>query len=64
MVDIMVYEPAAIIFMRQCIGFDEDDEDRNPVIADICRAHGVRSKEHFAVFIRSVADQLEKNHSF
>lgn len=60
-------EPTALFFMEQCIGVHNGhmaEIPNNPVLEGLCRTHMVKDKITFALFLKSVAEQLEKQPEF
>ena len=65
--DIKVSEPVAEYFMDQCIGETSGHMamiPNNPVLAGLCKAHRVESKDDFAKFLIDMAAQLTKEQPF
>ena len=65
--EIKVSEPVAEYFMEQCMGETSGHMamiPNNPTLFGLCKAHRINSKEHFAAFLRDVANELEKKQLF
>ena len=57
-----VNNPTALLFYEQCLGESNGHMamiPNNPVIQSIATAHGIKTKEDFACFLREVADYLD-----